>query len=592
MGLPCRHAAVSAGLVLVAYGPVLVSDYGYNDDYHMILRANQGGIDTWMNEYTESGRPFLGVLLKAAYSAIDTIHDLRWGRCISLLGIVAFSGVFFILIRAEGGSRFVRVLVPLLTILSPGFAVYAVWFVCVPYAYVGTLALLAGALIWHGIGINSALGRIGWCGMGMTLLIAVYATYPPLAAFAVLAIFVRAWNELDRKTSTRPFLYSVGVTLASAGCYFVAYKVMAFLLGLGGQAARSQITTNIGAKAAFIFGQIFRSGFAFWGQFYGNWTQWVTIVLTLSLVTTALIRKMGNRYRVSRNRMLAVLLILPLSILPMIILKEQHPGFRTQIVLHATILFLAITGIDRWISRLGGSARLWGRTLLSFVGCALFAGAAHQQIVRGLVKPNTTEIECLRKEIAERFNSFPERVVFLAPAGGTRASDNIGEFNGGGSSHMRWVSPALLHLLFLEKFPAEAGILTVFAAQPQNEDLDVINGFALIHQDPGLLEEDPYWGTMRHFSNGWASVEWLGYFDNRQFPQICHPELGWMFCAPKESNGFSFYHRRLGWLWTSPESFPNLKRSDDTWIFYSRQIGGSLAFYDYTAKEWFAVAPY
>ena len=186
-------------VVFAVYHPVLFSDYGYNDDYQMIYRTNNNSFSFLSNEHIGGGRPLLGMVLKVTYDEINTISDLKTGRLLSLLSLVVFAIAFYAVIRKGGTSQINSILIPILTILTPGFAIYAAWFVCAVYPLVSALSLGFGYMIWLGIQVKSLPKRFILLICGIIGVVFVYAFYQPLAAFSFLSILVLSWHRLDNK---------------------------------------------------------------------------------------------------------------------------------------------------------------------------------------------------------------------------------------------------------------------------------------------------------------------------------------------------------------------------------------------------------
>ena len=584
---------LALSVVACVYGPVVAVEYGYNDDYPILLALRQGTFDSWILDFAIGGRPLTAPIIEASYRACGSIVELGSGRAVTLVGLALLVAAAYSTVRAGGWGNFVAAGCSLCMVLGPGFALFAAWFSCMSFSYVSTLALVAGIMIWKGVREKGRRGRVGWCGGGMALMVVVYAIYQPVAAFALFAITVLSWKELVEKNNARSFGYSTGVTLVAAGVYFLLFKVATLALGLnvGGQAGRSQLAMDWGDKIAFLFSRVLGSGFSMWGQFYGAWLERASVAIVLLLVLLASIRKTQGTVRLSGLGLVAMAVTLPLSILPLLVVAENHPGFRIQVVLHAMVLFYGVVGLERCIEGMERTVGHWMRAGFLIGVCAIFAMCAHREIRRGIVEPGARELKGLRQEINERFATFPEAIVYeiplLAELGGAR----LAEFSGRGSSHLRWVTAAMLNLLLFEKFPNETNVATVYAGQPLGKQFETIDGFFLMSRDSGKVVEDSYWGQMRRYSNGWSKVEWFGTFDDRAFPWIRHTELGWLNCATNVKTGYSFHQNTLGWLWTSPECYPNVKREDDSWIYYSRQIGGGLSFYDYADEKWFDVVP-
>jgi hypothetical protein len=82
------------GSVLVVYLPVVVVPYAFLDDYANLAATKTGTWDLWAS-WAEEGRVLNGILSQAAFSAANSIDDLRLVRLVGLLGI----GTLIVLLR-------------------------------------------------------------------------------------------------------------------------------------------------------------------------------------------------------------------------------------------------------------------------------------------------------------------------------------------------------------------------------------------------------------------------------------------------------------------------------------------------------------
>ncbi len=586
---------LALGVLLLAYGPVLTAEYGIIDDYEFLLAAKRGMFAPLTLDLASGGRPLVGPILDFLCRLCGTIHGLWWMRAITLAGLAFLSTAVFAVVRAGGWGVGVAAGCALGTVLGPGCAVYAAWATCVAMAYGAALALVGGHWIWKGTAQRHWRAGMGWQAAGIVAIVVAYSLYQPAAAFGVFAVLVLSWKELVESNRWLPFARAVAMTLVATAIYFVLFKLSIGALDLGSiagaQAGRSHLVTDWAGKGMFLLQRVFASGFSMWGPLYGKWAGWGTMALLLLLSLGACLRTVHGKTRLSGAALAAMAVALPLSVLPIAVVVENHTGFRVQAVLHAMVVFWGMAGIDRWTRGLGDPLGRWTRGGCVAGICLCLIVVAHRETLRGLVAPHAREVELLHRAVNERFTDFPEQFVYETPTLATRGGPSRAEFSSRGSSHLRCAAPPLLNLLLRERFPDETRVATVLAGQPPGGNLVVIDGFLLLHEDSGREEPDPFWGRRIHYSNGWSKVDWFGRFDDRAFPWIRHSELGWLNCATNVKDGLSFHQEKLGWLWTSPQCYPDVKREDGSWIHYSRQLGGSLAFYDYSAQQWFSVVP-
>ncbi len=586
---------VSVGLLMLVFRLTLTAEYGYNDDYELLFSSNRGMFGGFILDFACGGRPLLGPIVEVICKSCVDIRGLWVARATTLVGLALLATVTFATVRVAGWGFAVAVGCALGTVLGPGCAVFAGWATCAAIPYAGALALVSGVLIQTGTCSGAWRARIAWCASGIAAMVLAYMVYQPVAAFAVFAILVLSWKELVETDNMLPYARSVGITLTATALYFAIFKVIFLAMDLGvingAQAGRGSITLDWLGKGLFLIQRVFGSGFSVWGMFYGMWAGRITAAVFILLSLVACLRSSSEKIRFSGAALIAMIVTLFLSVLPIAVVVENHEGFRTQIVLHSLVVFFAMVGLDRWTMQMKENVGRWTMAGCVLLFCGLIAGVAHRETNRGIVKPNAREVDLLRREVSERFSEYPEQMVYVTPTWATRGGPCLAEFSSRGSSQMRWITSSMLNLLLLERFPGEKRVATVFAGQPSGGHLEVIDGFRIIHKDPGIEMDDPFWGRKITYSNGWSKVAWFGCFDDRAFPWVLHSELGWINCATNAGDGFWFYHNKLGWLWTSPRCYPDMKRAEDAWIHYSRQIGGGLMFFNYGDGKWFSVKP-
>ena len=77
-------------------------------------------------------------------------------------------------------------------------------------------------------------------------------------------------------------------------------------------------------------------------------------------------------------------------------------------------------------------------------------------------------------------------------------------------------------------------------------------------------------------SPSWKLLQWLGYFNDDNFPWIYHSDLGWSYVhGPKEDEVW-LYITGVGWFWTTEEIWSNRTPDWLLWLYEqenSRWVG-------------------
>ncbi len=75
--------------------------------------------------------------------------------------------------------------------------------------------------------------------------------------------------------------------------------------------------------------------------------------------------------------------------------------------------------------------------------------------------------------------------------------------------------------------------------------------------------------------DSWQYLDWFGYFLDDKFPWVYHRDHEWLFIegVDEATGNIRIFDANIGWLWTTPESYPEVTLVDsrETWIFLSRQ---------------------
>ena len=95
----------------------------------------------------------------------------------------------------------------------------------------------------------------------------------------------------------------------------------------------------------------------------------------------------------------------------------------------------------------------------------------------------------------------------------------------------------------------------------------------------------------REFENGWKVSRWFGLYYEADSGWIFHPKLDWLFLASSGSNGGSFLHTPIGWVWTRADVFPHMWRfgseenPEGNWIYWDRTSEDPPYFFDFSLNS-------
>ena len=140
-------------------------------------------------------------------------------------------------------------------------------------------------------------------------------------------------------------------------------------------------------------------------------------------------------------------------------------------------------------------------------------------------------------------------------------------------------------LVLLEVTLADAG---TYFVEVSNTGGTASSEVALLEVLPSMEVPSIFEGAV-DLGGGWRFVAWFGTWNESLLPWIFHLEHGWQFvseCAACE--GAWFFDLALGWLFTSPDLYPNyfsVERNE--WIFYIRDTTDPRQFVSFGAGEFF-----
>lgn len=572
------------------YAPVLTSNYGYNDDYFWVKRTAEGFHFRETEAWT-SGRPITGWGNAFLFSLAHSINGLKYVRGVSVAGIVVFALTAFFVLRRIGFEEVFAAAASLLMSLTPCFAIYAGWLTTGLDSYASAAALLGGYFV--GKAVEEPARRARHFIYGGLLLLVAYASYQPVAAFAVVPLLARMWSGLQMDSRRlRTFALGFGALIGAAVLYFITFKLFVLIFQPGGEAERATLTTDPLAKLRLL-SDLFWSGLTGWFRLHSKLAQCISACVVGAVIILGFLIKPRKNFVLQLAALGCALAALVFTTLPMLAIREQLFVYRMQGPLLAVAILAFAIGCERLLRAAKFSpGRNWQAVVFAGLVCAV-AWLTRHDLYQKFIAINEHEVTALRQGIAD-WKEFPEKLAYIVPSQITLPGDDVGEF-GDRTAAMPWVAPAMLELIYIETFEKKVSLrtalkkhesFTVEYGPSKNKALPVLDGFALVDGEPTTVH-DPYWGNIRTNRNGWCCSDWFGVFDNRRFPSIYHSQLGWLQCSGKGVDDFWFGSQKYGLFWTTPTSYTALMFGDQKkWYLLDPTIRLVSSFYDTERKEW------
>ena len=133
---------------------------------------------------------------------------------------------------------------------------------------------------------------------------------------------------------------------------------------------------------------------------------------------------------------------------------------------------------------------------------------------------------------------------------------------------------------------------TVYALWRGKKGSDIASVYAL----EGTTRIDPDGGnpsdghSHENTDGHWEYNPWFGpVFHNEGDPWIYHAFHGWLYSPGYiEDGSFWSWDKELGWIWTSPDSYPFIYQESRGWLYYQEGTSSPRWLYDFQASIWTA----
>jgi hypothetical protein len=401
-----RTVVVAISVTIVGmFLPTLVVVYAFTDDYPVLAITNGLGPSHWfgssiVNTTASGGRPFAGLLDQLVFSTAGTIDNLRFVRLIGVIGIVALALLLHWALVRAGISRMAGAFIAVLVCSMPAFQVYASWAVLfnVPYA-----ALLGGGA---SLVAASALDaprqlRIDRYVGATAMLLGALLIYQPTAMFFWVFLAVALIGAAREPARTRRLVLThFGVAASAIALAFVVQRVAIHVVGnTVPNKSRNELTHDVVGKIGwFVHKPLYKSLNLFdltpspWLASVVAGVAMIGIVLLLRKRSASPLLHLG----------LGVLLI-PLTYLPNLVVKENFPSYRSQGSLSSLIaLYFCLGALGIWLSIRDRVPRAASRLALvaatAFVTASAFFAA--KNVTTLFAEPQSIELRMIRSQVA------------------------------------------------------------------------------------------------------------------------------------------------------------------------------------------------
>ncbi len=519
-------------LVIVgAYYPVVVSEYGFTDDY--IAVTYNKTVEPWdlNTRPTALGRPISSLFISSAFTLIDSIGELSYLRALSVGLLILSASTAFLLLRNLGITALPAALAAAAIALNPAAGVFAGWAITYSYPISILLSLLGGWLLIRAMQGSELRKLLG----GMLCILLSLLMYQPtaLACVVMFAVYYASTGKQQRSPAVLHWTAVLAFTAYTMVIYYILY--MAYLplqedSGLINE--RGGIVSDIPAKLNyFIKGPLWESTI-WWGHYAPRWLGWIIVAGVVACVVL-FVRRLILEGGWLKGASLTVLFLLTLLLAASPVLVPEQDGHQIRVFYSLMSLIGAIPAIA--VARLGGK-QVHRLSVVLFI--AGLAGLSHYFVRNGIVRPHSREVAVFRQYLHEQVKTPPHIAIFKHTLLGTERLTNLRKWHeyGGYSSWLPWVPHHLINILLWEQFPeltddyTEAEIIQVYPWQ-------------IHHYPEGVLVLDA-----NYIFKGRYSPRYRAYKGNMLKPLVSDRYEDPLFGTMETLNRFWFYSDTFGFL--------------------------------------------
>lgn len=313
-------------LLLVAYSPAIIGNFGFSDDYSTYFVANMSHSDL-IKWDVMSGRPLYAALRYFAQGFIESTSDFKIFRIVSVASIISLGMFLYFFLRKSQfpGGLIAWCITPVLLCCLPPVALYGAWSTCFPYV---TSIILAG-LSYANLNYNHNISAYLRAPLSLLLLGLSFAIYQPTGmSFSLFMLIDNCLN--DSRISYKKILINV-VTIASGMFFSLLFSKAVPLLWYGQTFPRSALATSLNEKAKWFLDKPFHDAVSNYSIFYTSF--YFTASLAVLILSFLLICKQKDGLK---KAALSIAILIG-SFSPNLIIAESWVSYRSLISLDLCI---------------------------------------------------------------------------------------------------------------------------------------------------------------------------------------------------------------------------------------------------------------
>lgn len=355
----------------VAYMPVVKTHFFVVDDYNLAL-PNSTHEQLYYEVFVRSissGRALAGYF---EYKVFDYVHSLQPAgldstvRFVGIIGLVLLAYVIYCSFKANRVKAKYAFLAGILICTLPAFQVYVSWLIINSLPYATACAAIAGLLVYKAVFSEVKRSSLNKAVMICTAVLSLVASlhfYQPAAMFywslcIIPLVLLKDENFTDKWRA--PFITYFLIGFVSMAIHFINVKLVNSVMGFSSFGGRGGfIPFNLGAIKGKIY-WLFKSSHSPILNSLNLWnispsTLLGGIVLTtivagllLSMRKAILKAVQERKFDLLWNhsqRILFIIIVLPLNLAPVLVVKESWATYRTIAALEVSICILLILSL-------------------------------------------------------------------------------------------------------------------------------------------------------------------------------------------------------------------------------------------------------
>lgn len=433
-----RSYLFSVTTIIIVYFGSITHVFAFSDDYAVIFAAFHHKLDGILEMIVSGGRPIYA-LFTMLFLLTPTMHSLIWVRLLSISGIAALSIILskLFLIRSDL-PRSVCITSAVLIVLMPSFQVYSIWAVAAIYPWAAFLSALSFYII-------SKNEIITWRNFFISffLLILSIMTYQP-AAMMYWVGAASVWLATKRRLpSLRNILLPASTMFLALATDFVASKALPIMVfNDSNEFSRTALVSNFYQKSVWFISQALTDALNL-PSILGNQNISVFVALFIAVGMGFFFLRRSE----SKIEKIAIsVLLIPLSYLPNLLVREDWSSYRTPVALTSLLTLYGIIALSAYL-HLFRLSRIYPIIMLFSLG--LCAYIAHKNTMVEFVFPQIKEIKLVSRYLSMKSDLTNAKRIYIVPSSWRNSLAPISRYDEFGipSSSNAWSPPGMIWLI-------------------------------------------------------------------------------------------------------------------------------------------------